>query len=61
MHTMRSPRVEELYSDGPHLATYSFEIGNPNLKAEKIYGLENSIKYNSDPFDFSRSRPTLPM
>ena len=53
MHTMRSPRVEELYSDGPHLATYSFEIGNPNLKAEKIYGIENSIKYNSGRIDFS--------
>ena len=37
MHTMRAPRVEELYSDGPHLATYAFEIGNPNLKSEKIY------------------------
>ena len=53
MHTMRSPRVEELYSDGPHLATYSFEIGNPNLKSEKIYGIENSISFNSYPFDFS--------
>ena len=53
MHTMRSPRVEELYSDGPHLATYAFEIGNPNLKAEKIYGMENSISYNSNLLDFS--------
>ena len=53
MHTMRSPRVEELYSDGPHLATYAFEIGNPNLKAERIYGLENSISYNSSLFNFS--------
>ena len=42
MHTMRAPRVEELYSDGPHLATYAFEIGNPNLKSEIIYGIENS-------------------
>ena len=43
MHTMRPPRVEELYSDGPHLASYAFEIGNPNLKSEKIYCVENSI------------------
>ena len=53
MQTMRAPRVEELYSDGPHLATYAFEIGNPNLKSEIIYGIENSIGYNSDFFDFS--------
>ncbi len=53
MHTMRSPRVEELYSDGPHLATYAFEIGNPDLTAEKIYGIENSISYNSNLLDFS--------
>ena len=53
MHTMRAPRVEELYSDGPHLATYAFEIGNPDLKSEKIYGIENSISVNSNPFNFS--------
>ena len=48
MHTMRPPRVEELFSDGPHLASYAFEIGNPNLKSERIYGIENSMKYKSD-------------
>ena len=53
MHTMRPPRVEELYSDGPHLAAYSFEIGNPDLNSERIYGIENSIGYQSDFFDFS--------
>ncbi len=53
MYTMRPPRVEELFSDGPHLASYAFEIGNPNLKSENIYGLENSISYNSYPLDFS--------
>ena len=53
MQTMRAPRVEELYSDGPHLATYAFEIGNPDLKSEKIYGIENSIRYNSSFFNAS--------
>ena len=53
MHTMRAPRVEELYSDGPHLATYAFEIGNPNLKSEQIYGIENSISFASNPLSFS--------
>jgi len=53
MHTMRPPRVEELYSDGPHLASYAFEIGNPNLKSERIYGIENSLRYSSDPLSVS--------
>ena len=30
----RMPTAAELYSDGPHLATTSFEIGNPNLTEE---------------------------
>ena len=46
MNTMRAPRVEELYSDGPHLGSYSYEIGEPNLQLEKIYGVESSIRYN---------------
>tara|TARA_Y100001968_G_C19355824_1_gene717116 strand:- start:658 stop:1407 length:750 start_codon:yes stop_codon:yes gene_type:complete len=53
MHTMRAPRVEELYSDGPHLGTYSYEIGNPNLESEKIYGIENSVSFNGNPFKLS--------
>ena len=53
MHTMRPPRVEELYSDGPHLGTYAYEIGNTDLEVEKIYGIENSIDFNGDLFDFS--------
>jgi iron complex outermembrane receptor protein len=36
----RVPSVEELYSEGPHLAAYSYEIGNPNIPFEKGYGIE---------------------
>jgi len=46
MNTMKAPKVEELYSDGPHLGSYSYEIGEPNLELEKIYGIESSIGYN---------------
>ena len=53
MSTMKAPRIEELYSDGPHLGSYSYEIGEPNLKLEKTYGLESSINYNYHPFNFS--------
>lgn len=36
----RVPTIEELFSDGPHLAAYSYEIGNPDLKDEKGIGAE---------------------
>ena len=51
IQTMRPPKIEELYSDGPHLGTYAYEIGEPNLDLEKIYGAESIITYNSKPFN----------
>ncbi|MEW6652756.1 MAG: TonB-dependent receptor [Bacteroidota bacterium] len=36
----RVPTIEELYSEGPHLAAYSYEVGNPSLKAESGIGAE---------------------
>ena len=53
MNTMRAPKLEELYSDGPHLGTYSYEIGTPNLDLEKVYGNESSIRYNTLPLKIS--------
>jgi iron complex outermembrane receptor protein len=36
----RVPTIEELFSRGPHLAAYSYEIGNPALEDERGLGLE---------------------
>jgi len=36
----RVPTIEELFSEGPHLAAYSYEIGNPYLAAEAGIGSE---------------------
>ncbi len=36
----RVPTIEELFSEGPHLAAYSYEVGNPDLEAEHGYGSE---------------------
>jgi iron complex outermembrane receptor protein len=36
----RVPSIEELYSEGPHLAAYSYEIGDPKLKLEQGLGAE---------------------
>ncbi len=34
-HSQRAPTIEELFSKGPHLATGTFEIGNPDLDEER--------------------------
>lgn len=44
--TSRVPTIEELYSEGPHLASYSYEIGNPYLESERGIGTELFIQYN---------------
>ncbi len=45
MKSFRAPGVEELFSRGPHLAAYSYEIGNPRLQAETGTGGEVFLKY----------------
>ena len=48
MFTSRAPSIEDLYSDGPHLGVYNYEIGLPELGAEHTYGLEGSLSYMAD-------------
>jgi iron complex outermembrane receptor protein len=36
----RAPAIEELFSNGPHLANYAYEIGNPSSTAEIGHGIE---------------------
>ncbi|MBN1466314.1 TonB-dependent receptor [candidate division KSB1 bacterium] len=40
MRTFRAPTTEELFSEGPHLAAYSYEVGNADLSKENAIGLE---------------------
>ncbi len=44
----RTPLSEELYSEGPHLAAYTFEKGNPDLAVERGFGAEMNLFYNTD-------------
>ena len=53
MRTGRTPGIEDLFSDGPHLGSYSYEIGNPDLDFEETFGLENSLQYKKDKFFLS--------
>lgn len=43
-HAYRAPALEELYNNGPHDGTLSFEIGNPNLKPETNDGIDLSLR-----------------
>jgi iron complex outermembrane receptor protein len=40
----RAPATEELYSGGPHDATQTFDIGNPDLQKETSRNLELSVE-----------------
>ena len=45
--TERAPTTEELFSNGPHLATNQFEIGDPNLEKEIAIGAEISLRFQN--------------
>ncbi|NWG29416.1 MAG: TonB-dependent receptor [Ignavibacteriaceae bacterium] len=49
----RVPTIEELFSEGPHLAAYSYEVGNPDLEAEVGLGSEFFIYHKFEKFFFS--------
>jgi iron complex outermembrane receptor protein len=42
--TERAPNAQELYSNGPHIGTGSFETGDPSLSTEKSIGAEWSLR-----------------
>ncbi len=47
--SVRAPSIEELFANGPHAGTQSFEVGDPDLKPEKSLGIEASIKRGDGP------------
>ncbi len=40
----RTPAIPELFSDGPHLADFSFDIGNPQLDTETGLGTDLFVR-----------------
>ena len=44
-YTERHPKTEELYSDGPHLATGLFEVGDASLGKEKNKSVDLGLKF----------------
>jgi iron complex outermembrane receptor protein len=48
-HSERAPAVDELFADGPHGGSESFEIGDPGLGVEKSNSAELSLHHSSGP------------
>ncbi|WP_242678550.1 TonB-dependent receptor [Psychrobacter pygoscelis] len=46
-HTQRLPAPQELFADGAHLATNTWERGNLNLNPEKTNGVELTYRFNN--------------
>lgn len=51
----RAPAGEELFANGPHIATQIFEIGDPNLDTESAWGLEAFLRMSQGAADLSFS------
>ncbi|MDH1705576.1 zinc piracy TonB-dependent receptor ZnuD [Acinetobacter johnsonii] len=51
-HQERLPLAQELYADGKHLATNTYERGNENLGVEKSNNLELGFHYDTDKIDY---------
>lgn len=48
----RYPTIEELYSDGAHLAAGAYEIGDPTLETERTYGMDAFIRWHFNRISF---------
>lgn len=50
-HAERAPTAEELFSDGPHIATASYELGDATLDEEVARRAEIGLHFHDDSFD----------
>lgn len=51
-HQQRLPLAQELYADGLHFATNTYEVGNPDLDKETSNNLELGLHYEGDKLDY---------
>jgi iron complex outermembrane recepter protein len=47
-YTQRAPTFQELYADGPHLATNAFEVGSSALNKVESTSIDLTLKQQSD-------------
>ncbi len=51
----RAPSAEELFANGPHHGTESYEVGNPLLRMERAKSAELVVRGSGDVFDLELS------
>ncbi|HUP52076.1 MAG TPA: TonB-dependent receptor [Longimicrobiales bacterium] len=44
----RTPDIGKLYSEGPHLAAYAYEVGNPSLGTEVGTGFDAFVRFGTE-------------
>lgn len=54
-HSERAPSAEELFANGPHAGTQSFEIGDPDLGLERSWGIEGTLHGAGNGYSLSAS------
>ena len=54
-HAERAPAIEELYAQGPHAATGTFEVGGAQLRLEQSQDLEIGFDHHQGRFGFEAS------
>ncbi len=45
----RAPNAQELFADGPHAGTRSYEVGDPDLGTERAHGVDLSLRRRTGP------------
>ncbi|CAN5846142.1 TonB-dependent receptor [soil metagenome] len=54
-HTERAPSAEELFANGAHAGTQAYELGNPDFRLEKSWGLEGTLHAHGEGYSFDAS------
>lgn len=54
-HTERAPSAEELFANGGHAGTQAYELGSPNFRLEKSWGLEATFHAHTERVNFDAS------
>ncbi len=52
---VRAPSAEELFANGPHAGTQAFEVGDPDFRTEKSWGLEGVLRGKGAGYSFEVS------
>jgi len=53
--TERAPGTEELFSNGAHVGTQAYELGNPNFRLEQSWGLEATLHAHGEGYSLDAS------